>query len=233
MTAQPLLHRDDYWVIRASNALSFGPRRSPPCSIRPGPTKTRSLDSGSGDRRFEPPPPWGQTVDVYPLVRLRKLRPDGTAYVSCYLYRLPDKAGFVRLFVPPRTPRLHAAGSWTPDGIAIVAIDPARPYVFHWLRGEERAASTLKLPDPSRSGRGSFLCGLYLDLACEGGDWRLLDEAELLAASEDDARLAQEAIAHVRQLIAPDSPLFDASDDMWSVPADAISLEPRRVLRGL
>ncbi len=74
---------------------------------------------------------------------------------------------------------------------------------------------------------------LYLDLASEGEDWRLLDEAELLAASEDDARLAREAVAHVRQLIATDSPLFDAGDEMWSVPADAMGLEPRRVLRVL
>jgi len=170
--------------------------------------------------------------EMYPLVRLRKLRPDGTAYINWYCYRLPNKAGFVRLFVPARTPRLHVTGSWTPDGVAIVAIDPARSYVVHWWQAEPRAgfyvdaARSIEI----RSGLVSYV-DLYLDLAYEGDDWRLLDEEELSVLSEEDARLARSAIGDVRQLIASGSPVFDANDDMWAIPDDAWSLEPRRVRR--
>ena len=169
---------------------------------------------------------------MYPLVRLRKLRPDGRVHVSWYCYRLPDQAGFVRLLVPPRTPRLHANGSWTPDGFSIAALRPDRSHVVHWWRDGKRAGFYV---DAARSvdirSRVVSYVDLYLDLASDGGEWRLLDEDELSAASEDDARLARSAIEEVRRLVDTGSPLFDPAGEMWTVPADALTLQPRHVRR--
>ncbi len=153
-------------------------------------------------------------------------------YVSWYGYRLPDHDGFVRLFVPSGTPRLHSKGSWAPEGISVTAIDPLRPYVVHWWRSEERAGYYV---DAVRSIEvGSSVVSyvdLYLDLAYEGREWMLLDEEELRAASEDDAHLARDAISEARALIEAGASLFDASSDIWTVPADAMSLTPRAVER--
>jgi hypothetical protein len=162
---------------------------------------------------------------------LRKLKADGAVYVSWNCYRLPDQDGFVRLFVPRGTPRLHAKG-WTPEGVSIAAIHPQRPYVLHWWRSETRggfyvdAARSVDV----RSDTVSYV-DLYLDLAYEGQDWLLLDEDELAAASEKDARQARDAIEQVRQLIAAGSSLFDEGDGMWRVPPDAMELGPRAVER--
>jgi Protein of unknown function (DUF402) len=169
---------------------------------------------------------------MYAPVRLRKLKADGTAYISWNCYRLPDHDGFVRLFVPRGTPRLHAKGSWTPEGVSIAAIHPELPYVVHWWRSETRggfyvdAARSVDV----RADTVSYV-DLYLDLAYEGQDWLLLDEDELAAASEEDARHARDAIEQVRNLIASGSSLFDEGGDMWRVPPDAMKLEPRAVER--
>lgn len=102
----------------------------------------------------------------YPLVRLRKLIPDGSVRIGWFCYRVPDRNGSVRLFVPARTRRLHAKGSWSPDGISIVALDPTRNYVVHWWRGDRGAGLYV---DTARSidvrlGIVSYV-DLYLDLA--------------------------------------------------------------------
>jgi len=169
---------------------------------------------------------------VYQPVRLRKLKADGGVYVSWNCYRLPDHDGFVRLFVPRGTPRLHSKGSWTPEGVSIAALHPERPYVVHWWRSDTRggfyvdAARSLEV----RATTVSFV-DLYLDLAYEGRDWMLLDEVELSAASEEDAVQARVAIEQVRQQIAAASPLFDKGSAMWRVPPEAMDLEPRAVER--
>jgi hypothetical protein len=168
----------------------------------------------------------------YLPVRLRKLKADGAVYISWSCYRLPDHDGFVRLFVPRGTPRLHTKGSWTPEGVSIAAMHPDRPYVVHWWRSDTRggfhvdAARSVEL----RADTASYV-DLYLDLAYEGQDWLLLDEDELAAASEADAQLAREAIEQVRRLIAAGSPLFDPTSKMWRIPEDVTNLEPRPVLR--
>jgi hypothetical protein len=173
-----------------------------------------------------------QTEHVYAPVRLRKLKADGAVYISWHCYRLPDQDGFIRLFVPRGTPRLHTKGSWTPEGVSITAIHPQRPYVVHWWRSEARggfyvdAARSVQL----RADTVSYV-DLYLDLAYEGRDWILLDEDELTAASEDDARRAREAIEEVRRLIAAGSSVFDEGGDMWRLPPDAMELKPRVVER--
>lgn len=169
---------------------------------------------------------------VYPPVRLRKLRADGAVYISWNCYRLQDQDGFVRLFVPRGTPRLHAKGSWIPEGVSIAAIHPELPYVVHWWRSEKRGGFYV---DAARSVQVRMdtvsYVDLYLDLAYEGQDWLLLDEDELAAASEEDARHARDAIEQVRQLIAAGSSLFDEGGDMWRVPPDAMELEPHVVER--
>lgn len=167
---------------------------------------------------------------MYPPVRLRKLKADGGVYVSWNCYQLPDHDGFVRLFVPPNTPRRHAKGSWTPEGVSIAAIHPERPYVVHWWRSATRAGSYVDAARSVdiRSDSVSYV-DLYLDLAYEGVDWKLLDEDELVAASEEDARQARDAIEQVRRQIAAGSSLFDERGAMWHVPADAMDLEPRLV----
>ena len=169
---------------------------------------------------------------VYPLVRLRKLKADGAVYVSWNCYRLPDQDGFVRLFVPQGTPRLHAKGSWTPEGVSIAAVHLERPYVVHWWRSQKRAGFYVDAARSVQVRRGTVsYVDLYLDLAYEGQDWLLLDEDELAAASEEDARHARDAIEQVRQLIAAGSSLFDDDGMMWRVPPDALDLDPRVVDR--
>jgi len=119
--------------------------------------------------------------------------------------------------------------------LSIAAIHPERPYVVHWWRNESRgdggfyvdAARSVDI----RSDTVSYV-DLYLDLSNDrGGDWKLLDDEELTAASEHDARLARDAIAEVRQLIGAGNSLFDETSEMWSVPDDAMSLRPLAVER--
>ncbi|MBA3431760.1 MAG: DUF402 domain-containing protein [Actinobacteria bacterium] len=153
-------------------------------------------------------------------------------YITWYCYRLPDHGGFVRLFAPSGTPRLHSKGSWAPDGVSITALHPQRRYVVHWWRGDGRSGYYV---DAVRSIEISSslvsYVDLYLDLAFEGREWLLLDEEELHAASPDDARLAREAIAEARAQIEAGGSLFDPHDDIWAVPTDAMGLMPRPVER--
>ncbi len=171
---------------------------------------------------------------MYPPVRLRKLKADGTVYASWNCYRLPDRGGFARLFVPQGTPRLRAEGSWIPDGISIAAVHPDRPYVVHWWRSQTEPRAGFYV-DAARSVQvradAVSYVDLYLDLSNLRGEWKLLDDDELTAASEHDARLARHAIAEVRQLIDAGNSLFDETGDMWSVPVDAMGLRPIAVER--
>lgn len=167
---------------------------------------------------------------MYPLVRLRKLTPDGTVRVSWYCYRLADRAGFVRLFVPSRTRRLHVNGSWRPGGISVVALDRDRPYVVHWWRGEDRQGfyvDTARSIDVQRD-TVSYV-DLYLDLSFDKGAWSVLDEEELSLASREDAKLARRASDEVRTLVARGDPLFDPDGDPWALPAEVGALRPRHV----
>lgn len=166
---------------------------------------------------------------MYPLTRLRKLRPEGTAYVSWYTYRLADHDGVARFLVPNGTARVRIGGAWVPEGVSIAAARPDRPYVVHWWESGGRTGFYVDAAREIRieSGLISYV-DLYLDLACDDGSWKLLDEEELAQASPEDARLARSAIAEVRALIAAGDPLFQQGGDMWAVPQDALSLRPRR-----
>jgi hypothetical protein len=165
---------------------------------------------------------------VYPLVRIRKVQPDGVVRWSWFAYRIPDRAGSVRLFVPPYTPRRHQNGTWAPDGPSVMAIDAGRPFVVHrW----ERDGQTGFYVDTARSIEiGADVVtyvDLFLDLSFHDGAWRILDEDELTLASEDDVLAARASRAAIEQLIALRDPLFDPDADLWRVPPDVAELQPQ------
>lgn len=165
----------------------------------------------------------------FPLVRIRKLLPDGTLKVVVFAYRLPDYDGWARLLIPNGTTRLHTRGTWTPDGLTIAALDPQRPYVVHWWRGP--AASGFYV-DIARSIeiRADVVdyVDLLLDLSSVDGHWKTLDEDELPQLTADDRALALRAAAEVRGLIARGDPLFDPDGTVWALPAGALELPPRQ-----
>lgn len=179
--------------------------------------------AASGESSWMPVASTGPAVDN----AMPRIAPAGNGDISWYCYRLPVEASFVRLFVPSGTRRLHASGSWSPDGVSIAALHPERSYVVRWWRGEGRSGFYV---DAARSiaVRPSVVSyvDLNLDLTYDRGSWCLLDEDELSQASEEDTRLARRAIAEVRRLIAAGDPLFDASGDLWTIPADALRLKP-------
>lgn len=167
---------------------------------------------------------------VYRPFRVRKLEPDGTLRWTWRGHRLEDRGGFVRLFVPSRTPRRHSQGEWCADGISIVAVDPARPYVVHWWSGADGdgfyvdTARTIEVAD----GVISYV-DLFLDMSFRHGVWRLLDEDELSLASAADAAGATSAVAEIRRSIEGRDPLFDLRSELWTLPPDATTLPPLSV----
>lgn len=169
---------------------------------------------------------------MYPPVRLRKTRPDGSVRISWYGYRLADYGGFARLFAPRRTPRLHAGGSWAPDGVSIAAIDPSRPYVVHWWKDDEQVgfyvdtARSIQIADDVIT-----YVDLFLDLSFHDGRWKVLDEEELALASPEDADAATRARGEVETLIRRDDEIFRFDGKLWAIPGDALELMPRSVDR--
>jgi len=165
---------------------------------------------------------------MYPLVRIRKVQPDGIVRWSWYGYRIPDRGGCVRLFVPRATPRRHREGTWAPEGTSVIALDPARPYVVHWWEGEGQTGFYVDTVRSVEIGAETVsYVDLFLDLTFRDGAWQVLDEDELVAASAEDARAARASRAEVERLIARGDPLFDLRAALWEVPPDALSLVPR------
>lgn len=165
---------------------------------------------------------------MYPLVRIRKAQPDGIVRWSWFAYRIPDRDGFVRLFVPKNTPRRHPGGTWAPDGPSIAAFDPARPYVVHWWQREDQAGFYVDTVRSVEIGEDTVsYVDLFLDLSFHDGAWEVLDEDELVAASSHDALAARASRSEVERLIARKDPLFDMRAALWEVPPDAMTLTPR------
>ena len=85
---------------------------------------------------------------MYPPIRIRKYLPDSTLKLVVHAYRIADRDGWARFFIPSGTTRLHTKGTWTPEGISIAALHPERPYVVHWWKNQT-------------------MTGFYVDMATE------------------------------------------------------------------
>ena len=164
---------------------------------------------------------------MYPLVRIRKVQPDGIVRWSWFAYRIPDHGASLRLFVPAFTPRRHQDGTWAPDGTSVVAIDPRRPFVVHrWEREGLKGfyvdtARSIEVGDDVVT-----YVDLFLDLSYTDGAWHVLDEAELAMASPDDALAARASRAEVEQLIADRDPRVELDAEIWRLPSEVASLRP-------
>src|SRR3989442_29657 len=72
---------------------------------------------------------------MYPLVRIDKLHPDGSPRAAWLGYRLPDIAGWARVWAPPHTPRAHTQwGGWTAAEPLLTALSTAERFVpsLYW-----------------------------------------------------------------------------------------------------
>lgn len=162
---------------------------------------------------------------MYPAVTIRKFLPDGSQKLVIACYRLPDRRGFARFFLPDHTTRVHTRGTWTPEGISIAAFDPSRPYAIHWWRGPEGSGFYV---DAARSialeNDGVSYVDLFIDLTNHGGTWRTLDEEELGLLSPADAVIARRATDEILAMAQHRHPILDPGGDLWQVPDDALTL---------
>lgn len=161
----------------------------------------------------------------YPLVRVDKLHPDGSPRASWYGYRIPDRGGAVRVYAPPRTRRIHAAGIWTPPGWMVSAFHADWGFVpHHWVDGASRGTYIDIVRSATVYADRVEYIDLYLDLSIRDGAVFEKDEELLERVSEAEATAARASRDAVRERIAREQAPFASDASFWDVPDDAKAL---------
>ncbi len=165
---------------------------------------------------------------AYPVIRVDKLHPDGSARASWYGYRIPDRDGAARVYRPGRTRTIHVLGIWTPTEPGVSAFHPDWGFAVH--RHEKDGASHLYI-DIVRSvdiRRDAIVyVDLYLDVMAEPSGVREKDEDLLVRLADEEAARVRRTRDEIRRLIPAGFPALRRDGPFWEVPTDARALPPK------
>lgn len=160
-----------------------------------------------------------------PLIRVDKLHPDGSPRASWQAYRIPDADGAVRLWTPPRTPRIHVNGQWTPDGGFVTAWTPGEHFVVacHSARGE--FALYIDIVRAVRVSASRFAyTDLYVDVLHDHGRAWSKDEERLAELDPEEARSVITTRDALLRAVRAGDPPFVRGHPRWSIADDVRAL---------
>jgi len=161
-----------------------------------------------------------------------KLHPDGSPRASWVAYRVDDADGAVRLWTPPRTPRIHVNGQWTPEGGFVTAWVPGERFVVacHEEPGDFALYIDIVRRVEVTPARFAYV-DLYVDVLLEHGIVSSKDEELLDRLDADEARAVVETRDTVAHAIRTERAPFLAGHERWRVSDDMRALPPGALLR--
>lgn len=168
---------------------------------------------------------------MYPRIRVEKLHPDGSPRAAWEAYRIDDCEGAIRLWAPPRTPRVHVNGHWAPDSPILTTWRPGEMFVI--ATWEETDATELYVDivrEATIAPTAFSYIDLYVDVMLRDGRAWSKDEELLSALSPEEAARVLAIRDELLNAMRSGTPPFNLSDPRWRVDPRIRELSPGREL---
>lgn len=168
---------------------------------------------------------------MYPSVRVDKLHPDGSSRAAWSGYRLPDVQGWMRVWTPPHTPRVHVRGVWTPAEPLVSVFRIGQAFVPHLYWDPDGLTFYVDVVREVRVGPDAIAyVDLYVDVILHAGVVTTKDEELLERLASDEGRRVLAARDALVARARDGDALFDPSSALWHIPDDARGLPPGRAI---
>jgi len=160
-----------------------------------------------------------------PFIRVDKLHPDGSPRASWQAYRIDDADGALRLWTPPRTPRIHVNGQWTPESGFVTAWRPGERFVVACHSEPRDFALYIDIVRAVNVSPTRFAyVDLYVDVMLERGRASSKDEDRVAALDPDEAKAVIAIRDALLYAVRVGDPPFRRDDARWVVPEDVRAL---------
>lgn len=164
---------------------------------------------------------------MYARIRVDKRHPDGSPRAAWEAYRIEDHDGAVRLWAPPRTPRIHVNGHWAPDGSTLTTWKPGEAFVVAAWEGLDATEFYADIVREVTLTSTSFTyVDLYVDVMLRDGRAWSKDEQLLANLGADEVArvlaIRDDLLGAMRLGAAP----FSLSDPRWQVGPEVRALAP-------
>lgn len=166
---------------------------------------------------------------MYLRLRVEKRHADGSPRAAWEAYRIDDAGGAIRLWAPPRTPRIHVNGHWMPDGPILTTWRPQDAFVV--AAWEEVDATELYadiVREASITPALFSYVDLYVDVMLRQGRAWSKDEDLLISLSHEEAARVLAIRDGLLQAMSLGTPPFDLSHPRWRVEGEIRALAPGR-----
>jgi hypothetical protein len=165
---------------------------------------------------------------MLPVVAVQKRIPDGSIWQRYRAYRLPDREGVARVYLPAGTGWWNPLGGWTTSEPGVSLFHPERPFVVncHGPAGAKRFYIDIVAASDIGPERIEYH-DRYLDVLIDpAGTVREKDEHQLDWLVPAERAAVRRARDDVRARIAAGDPLFDPASAFFAVPDAARELPP-------
>lgn len=168
---------------------------------------------------------------MYPRIRVEKRHPDGSPRAAWEAYRIDDFDGAIRLWAPPRTPRVHVNGHWVPEGPILTRWRPGEAFVISaW---EETDATELYVDivrEAAITSTAFSYIDLYVDVMLRTGKVWSKDEELLSNLRPEEAARVLAIRDGLLIAMTSGSPPFNLGDPLWRVDPRIRELRPGRAV---